>query len=137
MEIYFLFPFLLFVWRRFGSVARLLTGMTLGALETGVWFFFDSNRSWGYSCPWFVALFTLGIAAACVARRGKPPTKWRAKISAIVWGSALVLLVLLWQFPVTGKGEYERFLPALPLIDSATGVLSAAMLVVLCDQTRG
>ncbi len=136
-KIYFLFPAFLWVWRRFGSFALAAVGVLSGAAGTILWAWLDSVQTWGHSCPWFLSLFSFGILAAGVARgEVKNAARWRAQMPWIALVGALALGVLLWQFPVTGRGEFERFVPALPWIDTATGLVAAALIVLLAHAPR-
>ncbi|RYX82731.1 acyltransferase [bacterium] len=131
-KIYFLFPVFLWVWRRWGSLALIVSGAIWGAIGTIGWAMVDSTRTWGHSCPWFVGLFTLGVAAAGLARgQSESVVRWRQRMPLTALIGVVALGALLWQFPVTGRGEYELFVPALPFIDAATGIVAAAGMVVL------
>jgi len=61
-QIYFVFPLLLLpVWKRFGSLAALMAAFAIStALHKGLHGRIDC------ACPWFVASFALGMAAAAV-----------------------------------------------------------------------
>ncbi|BCM90903.1 hypothetical protein IAD21_02766 [Abditibacteriota bacterium] len=131
-KIYFLFPAFLWVWRRFGNAALIGVGTLAGAAGTLLWAEIDSVRTWGHSCPWFLCLFSLGVVAAGLARsETEKAVQWRARLPLTALVGAIVVAALLWQFPVTGRGEFELFVPALPFIDTAMGVAAAAMMVIL------
>lgn len=87
-QIYFLFALMLLpVWRRYGIGWTLALAFSLGFLPLlalpG-----PSNFSW--TCPWYVGLFALGMAAAVVM--GKPG-HYRLINSVLFQNSALLLLV--------------------------------------------
>jgi peptidoglycan/LPS O-acetylase OafA/YrhL len=67
-QIYFLFPILVFCWRRFGPRATVTTAMVVGyALRVGL---ADTRVARG--APHFLGLFTLGMLAAYVVQRDDP-----------------------------------------------------------------
>lgn len=60
-QIYFFFPLLLLpIWRRFGDVPAIFTGMAVGL---GIWL---AIPTFVLACPWFIAFFALGMVAAHV-----------------------------------------------------------------------
>ena len=85
-RIYFLFPLLLFAWRRWGLLWPSLTVILLSAL-VGVW---ACRTSYSEASPQFVGVFVLGAFAAVIAKNTQKPFAGRL----IPLSSALVLLVL-------------------------------------------
>ncbi len=131
-HIYFLFPLLLWVWRRFGLTPLLFAGVLMAALATLVWPLIWREQSWRISCPWFIALFVFGMAAAALAHGQSD--KSRLLASFVVVAAAALTGVLLWRHPIQGIAD-EPFLAVLPWIDSALGALVAALLGLLALPT--
>ncbi len=133
-HIYFLFPLLLWVWRRFGLVALLGAGVGLAALATWVWPYIWRGQPWSFSCPWFVALFVFGMMAAALAQTES--AIWRKLAPLIALAAAALTGILLWRHPIQGIAD-EPLLAVLPWIDGALGVLVAALLGLLArPRTR-
>lgn len=126
-HIYLLFPLLLWVWRRWGLVALLVGGTLAGAAATAAWPLVWHGQIWSFSCPWFVALFAFGMAAAALAQS---ENNWRARAPFIALVAALITGVLLGRHPIQGVAD-EPFVAALPWIDSALGAFVAALLLML------
>lgn len=129
-HIYLFFPLLLWIWRRFGIAALLITGMLGGGVATLAWPLVYPEKEWIFSCPWFIALFAFGMTAAACARN---QSLWRARawMPSIALLAALVWLVLLWRNPLAPTISQQHFAAVLPAIDGALGVLVAALLVML------
>jgi peptidoglycan/LPS O-acetylase OafA/YrhL len=87
-QIYLLFPLVLLpIWRRIGSIGVVSVAMTIGL---GGFLYTGKGHA---AAPWFIGLFTLGMAAA--ARAGKSPAgKYDAKIFG--WLAALLFGAYAW-----------------------------------------
>lgn len=93
-QIYFVFPFLVYVWRKFGILACVLASTIAGLLPH-----FALHNTFDYSYPHFVALFGFGMvsAAICYGRsatagliRERLPWNWLCYVPFII----LMLLVV-------------------------------------------
>lgn len=123
-QIYFVFPLLLLpVWKRFGSLAALMAAFAIStALHKGLHGRIDC------ACPWFVASFTLGMAAAavCFSSR-KLETVLRQRIP---WGVLSLVgalgFVKILRHPHWISGHAWQ-------MDMAAS-LCAAMFLVFCTQ---
>ncbi len=130
-KIYFLFPFLLFVWRRYGVPGLLGAAAALALAASAALHFWHPDMPLGHTCPWYVFLFGLGMAAGLLTGE-----KGRPHAPKSVWGLLcfLPLLVLLLRlYPITSQGEDALFMPHLPVIDIAAGALTASLLVLLAQ----
>lgn len=129
-HIYLFFPLLLWIWRRFGLAALLAAGALSGGVATLLWHTVYPGKEWIFSCPWFIALFAFGMAAAACARN---PTLARARsfMPPLALVAVLVWAVLLWRNPLEPSGFQEQFNVVLPFVDGALGVCVAALLVML------
>jgi peptidoglycan/LPS O-acetylase OafA/YrhL len=84
-QIYFLFPGLLLLWRRFGM------GLTLAAaLSAGFAPALILPQTLGGACPWYLGLFAVGMAAALVNVSPDPLTE-QVRL-AMPWGLAAASL---------------------------------------------
>ena len=126
-QIYFFFPGLLVLWRRFGAIVPIVAGFALGLaphyLLHGL---FDS------AYPWYLGLFALGMAGAVVGFSLRPSVAiWRDKVP---WGLCAGILWLgLAVFGVVKSGWYadHRF-----LADPIFGVATLCLLVFGTEQLR-
>jgi len=129
-RLYFLFPTFLWVYRRHGALLTLLAGAVVSLVWLGFALFarqqFGSNLA--YLCPWYAVLFVFGIIAS--QRLGQC-----AKTLYWAIGSATALLPLLWDSRITIARGWQPYLEALPTIDILTGLLVAALLLWLGDQS--
>ncbi len=118
-RIYFLFPLLLFAWRRWGLVWPSLTLILLSAL-VGLW---ACRTPYSESSPQFLGVFVMGALAAVAAKRPpKPPARVSVSISA-----AFVVLVLGMQS--LGMTNYRVW--ATCVWDIAAGAAFAMLLASL------
>ncbi len=86
-QIYFLFPFLFLpVWKRFGEGALLLAGCVLAAAVTLLFPLIARG------CPWFIALFALGMIAAKLSLQ---PLPWTKRIPWAWVGTSLALAMYI------------------------------------------
>jgi peptidoglycan/LPS O-acetylase OafA/YrhL len=127
-QIYFLFPLLLLpVWRRFGNLAAMATGLAIGLAAHFLRPQIDDT------CPWYIGLFAFGMAAAAINFSTRPhfvalrDRVWWGTF-ALVFGAVPVAVIcrrpdLMWaraylMDPLVGLGE------ACLLIYLANGVRS-------------
>jgi peptidoglycan/LPS O-acetylase OafA/YrhL len=93
-QIYILFPLILLpVWRRFGMFAAVFSGFLVGLLPV---LLLPHGTNFDTSCPWFVGIFAVGTAAACLAVSQKSdglfsrPRAWA--VTAILLFAAVILV---------------------------------------------
>lgn len=142
-HLYFLFPALVWVLRRHGTTALLLCGAAAAALLT--WLSFQRphlSEAFPISVPqppYFIVLFVMGVAAACVAF-GPQFAAARARLQRRAWllGAALCvpLLALVWRYRIIDGTNVWGFIDHLHLIDPLAGGVAAALLVGLCGLAR-
>jgi peptidoglycan/LPS O-acetylase OafA/YrhL len=115
-QIYLLFPALLALWRRLGTISVVAVGFTLGSavallsLPLG-------NPALLKLCPWYLGLFALGMAAAAGSRESGLVSKgvtWTLMLNAVAVTAIAVLR--------TGDGT-------LILADTLTGIVTAFLLI--------
>jgi peptidoglycan/LPS O-acetylase OafA/YrhL len=142
-HLYFTFPLLIWVLRRYGLAALLTLGV---ALAWGL-----SRLSATYprlplvdasvpQPPYFIALFVLGIAAAALAH-GNPAGVWRVRVQrSMGWISGVLLVLLaavLHHYRIVDVTSALKFSSHFTLIDTLAGAFSAALLVVLSRLKPG
>lgn len=67
-QLYFIFPFLLLpIWRRWGIIFTVFTGLIMGLIPV-----YCFNDAFSSAAPWFIGIFTLGMAAADIGFSPKP-----------------------------------------------------------------
>jgi peptidoglycan/LPS O-acetylase OafA/YrhL len=130
-RIYLLFPFLAWVWQRYGTGVLLVTagigfGMTRLILTR------DPDAL--MACPWYLLLFALGMCAA--ATTGKE--KW--KFAANSWRytasfSLIAAAVLIIAYPITATDD-TVFGAHMPIIDTFVGLFTASLLVGVSDSPK-
>ena len=125
-QIYFLFPFLFLpIWKRWGETALLVAGLTLGAVLT---LLFPSIAK---ACPWFVALFAVGMVAAKwslapTPRLQRVPWLLIAVVITLATYIALRLIPAInWAWGHQAKGRLGFF----PLPDIALGIATLCFLM--------
>ena len=134
-KIYFLFPVLLLVWRRSGYSGLLGVSAALGLAITLGLRLIHPDAHLGHTCPWFLFLFALGVAAGLFTFNEAS----RGHIQKGLWGGVVLfplLILSLLAYPITHQGERELFVPHLPLIDVTTGALMASCLMLLVHHLR-
>ena len=127
-KIYFLFPALVWVLRRFGPRAALGLTALLGVGYTALLHGLRPDTPLAYTCPWYVFLFGMGLCAGWAALRPVPVSARAPWPPA--FGAAVVLIGMLHAWPVTGA-EMRRFNDHLPWIDPVAGALTACVLAGL------
>lgn len=130
-HIYFaFFAILLPVWRRWGSAITVGLGFTLGI---GV--FMMSMHEFYRSCPWYLGLFALGMAAASLTLSRDPAVcRWRERrwpwVAAMVVPTFVVWCILSFRPQWTWyDGEAELIGEAVVPMDMLWGVAVASFLV--------
>lgn len=135
-QIYFLFPLLVILWRRIGTLGTTLVAlaysaaMSLGYAATGLAFPFSH---W-----WFVGLFALGMAAASISfsPRAAAPTPRR---QLMWWGIAASAAALFLGLKLLGVGSDPSAASAWiekPVLDTMLGLAVMGLLVAL-SMSRG
>ena len=70
-RIYFLFPIMVFIWKRFGRRATLATaGLFAFAVTASIFHYYPA---FSFACPWYVFLFAMGLCAATIKSDGISP----------------------------------------------------------------
>ena len=134
-KIYFLFPLFVWIWHRFGLAATLLCGAAIGygITEAGLCLKLAGHASLGslgHTCPWYVFLFSMGLCAGAVAFG--PGQKAKSRHWPWLTGVfALLLAGSLYRYPITAAGEGPFFMPHYLLVDTVTGMMVAAALILL------
>ena len=134
-KIYFLFPMMVWLWRRSGPVAVLAFGAVVGYGIAGGLHQTSPDLMIQHLCPWYVFLFAMGVCAAPLALK---PLGDRLSLSWI-WITAAfgaLLAGLLMLFPITSEGEGHFFTPHLTTIDAVMGALTASALIVLMQDAQ-
>jgi peptidoglycan/LPS O-acetylase OafA/YrhL len=103
-QIYFLFPILVLVWRRWGTGALLAAGVGYGTLAV-----YLPRPTYPLSYTWFVGLFALGMVGASVARSRRPGVaRWRARLPwgrlSLLAAAALPPWLVLQRWVLAGEG---------------------------------
>lgn len=126
-QIYFLMPVLVLLLKR-GIVPVLLATAVLGAGLTGLVVSLGQPIPLqNHTCPWFVFLFGMGVCAGFVAERPQGIAN-RRPLELVALVSGLVLAGLLFVFQMD-HSEFDLS-RAFPAIDTATGALTAALLLL-------
>jgi peptidoglycan/LPS O-acetylase OafA/YrhL len=131
-QIYFLFPLLLLpLWRRFGIMAAVAAGFAVGlAVAVAV----PATQG---GCPWFLGLFALGVAGACLnfsdeprlcALRDRAPWTMLTRVSGLLFlGTMLASMALSRAAWLRHEGHW--------VLDVLVG-LWALCLIVTCARYR-
>ena len=129
-KIYFLFPLFVWIWRRFGRIWMLLSAFMIGYGATLIFHVLQPTVEMGNTCPWYVLLFAIGIAAGIAAIKEIQFVP-HLRLRWVLLTSLLLLGYLLFKFPITAQGEENLYVSHLPLIDPIAGLVTAAMLLLL------
>ena len=122
-QIYFFFPFFLLpIWRRFGALATLLAGFTLGC--SLIWL---APGAAGSINSWYLGLFALGMCASGVGFASR--SLERTLRERAPWGLLSLGLLLVVGLGITVF--IKRWFAFMPLTDSLVGAASACALVYL------
>ncbi len=134
-QIYFLFPLLLLpLWRRFGSPAAILSGFLVGLAPH---FLLPKSLNLDWTCPWYLGLFALGMAAADLSfSRQTAAVRWKARVP---WGVILLLLLLVCGLRIQHAFP-GRWVANTWQTDPLIGVIAACLLLYgaqLAGQSEG
>jgi peptidoglycan/LPS O-acetylase OafA/YrhL len=129
-KIYFLFPFFLWLVRKFGPLMMVLAASVLAASYAVAIHSVANDLSLKHICPWYLILFAFGAWAGRTAFSTKSETKLERLRPALLVLLA-VSIALLFAFPVTKNGEDELFSPNLVFIDLGVGSVVALGLLLL------
>jgi peptidoglycan/LPS O-acetylase OafA/YrhL len=147
-HLYFTFPLLIWVLRRYGLGALLTLSVLLAwalTLLSGAYPRLPLVDASVPQPPYFIALFVLGIAAAALAH-GQRFAAWRLRAQRSKWPAAapaalLALLALLagvlHHYRIVDPASAVKFSSHFVLIDTLTGAVSAALLLVLSGLAPG
>ncbi|MBX3083010.1 MAG: acyltransferase [Anaerolineae bacterium] len=135
--IYLLFPFtLLPVWRRFGTIPMVLTGIIVGAAS---WYLFHPLLQ--VANPWFLGLFALGAMGASFGFSNRSQEhRWRERIPWIP--VSIVSFLLFIGSDVASKQVFVSRLgfdikgSAPWLVDAFLGIAVVALLIHLTEQWK-
>lgn len=134
-KIYFLFPLLIWVWKRFHMLWMLAIAALIGYGITLLTMFFHYPASLGNTCPWYVFLFALGVwAGSATAQAVSMQNSFTVCVRNLAIASLTVLIVLLLKYPVPSQGQDNLYIQHLPAIDAAVGALTAAGLLLLYER---
>lgn len=135
-QIYFLFPLMVVLWRRWGSAWLVLGALALGVAQLAL--FMPTRLAYPFSHWWFIGLFTMGMAAASVGFSANPrERRWRERAP---WPLLAILFAALFLgAKLAGAGEDSESVPGLLLIiaaDSLVGMATASLLILLSCQAQ-
>lgn len=126
-QIYFVFPALVWIWRRLGIAPAVALGFLLasGLASIPLLLGGDPGR-WAVrqACPWYLGLFALGMAAAVVGFSDDPRARWSRR--HVPWG------VLTATFGTLSLVRQVRYGDELFANDTIMG-LATACLLVFCE----
>jgi peptidoglycan/LPS O-acetylase OafA/YrhL len=131
-KIYFLFPLFLLIRKKWGTASMLAVSAAIGVALT---ILLHTIRPYynpdDLTCPWYVFLFTLGVAAAHdVFSPEGHRIKWEWVGAAFVVFSALVLF----RYRIAEDSQFSYYTHQ-PLIDVVCGVLFASFLAILTIES--
>ncbi|NGZ86551.1 acyltransferase family protein [Duganella aceris] len=141
-HLYFVFPLLIWLLRRFGLGALMALSLAAawGLTELSSRFPRLPLDASVPQPPFFIALFAMGIAAAALAH-GAAFAALRARCRRGAWLIAALLLALLGgvlhHYRIVDVAGAIRFGQHYPLIDPLAGAFTAALLVVLSGLAPG
>jgi peptidoglycan/LPS O-acetylase OafA/YrhL len=121
-QIYWLFPLLVWLWRRYGAIVAVSMALLVGyALRLGL-----ADTRVVRSSPHFIGLFALGMLAAYLARStGHGYEKLRERIP---WG-AVALSAFAIDAALCGAWGWSRSVDRFYILDLFTGIGAMALLV--------
>ncbi|SRR6266508_4095105 len=129
-QIYFLFPLLVWSWRRYGPTATVSVALVGGY---ALLFAFGATRI-ARANPHFLGMFALGMAAAYVAKCPREPyLRWRHEFPwrSVALASAAIAggLILIWGIATSTTRFHWLDLPV--------GAMTACILVTASTRTDG
>lgn len=136
-HLYFVFPALVLVLRRFGTAALLLCGGVAAFVLTWLGFT-HPNIIAPLSLPqptYFIVLFVMGAVSASLAFDPRfAASRQRLYRNGWLVGAALCvpLFILLWKYRIVDQNNLWDFLNNLHWIDPLCGAITAAWLLGLC-----
>ena len=131
-KIYFFFPLLLLVKRRYGSAAALGSSAVIGYSIMALLLAKYPIKEQGLTCPWYLLLFATGMCTSLLAFRETTSQK-QAYLKVGRWAlllSAAATAVLLCLYPISAQSQ-DVYFGKLPLIDPIAGVCVASFLFLL------
>jgi peptidoglycan/LPS O-acetylase OafA/YrhL len=130
-QIYFIFPVLLYVWRRFNIVISLATAIFLGYASM---VFGSANYKMEWAHPWYLALFAFGMVSAIITFS---PDIFYSKLRASInWGLFGTLALVLLPFFVL----FNRFVLEvhIAIAEAIVGILCCLIIIrYTLIETRG
>jgi peptidoglycan/LPS O-acetylase OafA/YrhL len=142
-HLYFTFPVLIWLLRRYGLGVLLAVGVLLALGLSWLSAAYPRLPLVDASVPQpphFILLFILGIVAAALAN-GTEFGAWRARARRYLGGAVLLLLALLagllYRYPIVDGASAIRFTERFALVDPLTGLFTAALLVLLSAMAPG
>lgn len=134
-RIYFFFPLLVILWRRFGALTTVIFSVGLSLLGLGfllVLSNYTPNVNFLEGVHPFIILFALGMLAADLSLSDKPRAVFvAARYRALpVWQRLALLLALLALAVYTGRMDGHEML-MMPVSDISAGLLFALILFAL------
>ncbi len=123
-KIYFLFPPLIWLWQRSGSGAAMTAAAAVSVLVFVLYTQTHVVSELVYACPWYVFLFSLGMAGADFAFRSKVPAHaTRVAWLFLVFGLGLYAVQShLWPDAVEGSTAGDFHLIAGDLLNGLAAV---------------
>lgn len=130
-QIYFFFPLVLLpLWRRFGLVAAVVTGLLLGYLPH---FLLPFPYNIEPAAPWYLGLFALGMAGA-VINFSSDSQATRIRMS-VPWSFVATLLILTSVFLGTIRAHW--WWDHLWFSDTMVGLSTVSLLIYCTERGRG
>ena len=131
-KIYFFFPLLLLIKRRYGTAATLASTAVIGYGIMALLLLKHPIKELGLTCPWYLLLFATGMCTSLLAFRETTPHK-QAYLKVGRWVlllSAAATAVLLCLYPVNAHNP-DVYFSKLPITDPIAGVCVASFLFLL------
>jgi peptidoglycan/LPS O-acetylase OafA/YrhL len=128
-QIYFFLPFVLLpIWRKFGPVASVLSAFILGYAPH---FLRIQNWTFDWACPWYLALFAMGMIGAHITERSL--SKWKKPMAgAWFFASIFFLAAAICARACTGiKSDYYAF-----WIDPIIGLSAVSLIISSASASR-
>jgi peptidoglycan/LPS O-acetylase OafA/YrhL len=129
-QIYFLFPLLVYAWRRWGAGPTLTVTV---ALAVGSWFGLRGQPLSGLT-PHYVALFAFGMLGSELAF--SPAPEWVSRRARVLWPALLATLTAVLIAWCVRWGWEEALGPLQAVTDILVGVCMVALLVTAARPNR-
>lgn len=132
-QIYFLFPLMVVLWRRWGIARLALAALALGFVQLVL--FVPTSLAYPFSHWWFIGLFVLGMAAASVGFSANPRERmWRERLP---WPLLTVVFGALFMgAKLAGAGATTTEMPGLLMTITADSLIGMAMACLLMTLSR-